>query len=339
LAKNRLKKNVEKLIGTYYINKNMSIKVKVNSVSSAAFHETGLKEIITEVIKPYVKAVVSGENTNETTCLYVELYKDKLTISISLAGQPLYKRGYRGKLSKSAPLREDIAACCIQQALLFSKNHDQDFTPNTILIPFSGTGTFAFEYMQSYFKFMPALLLREYALEEMTLFKKDNFSSLVKKSKEYCTFSKPELNENSIKIACIDKSVEASAALEDNLQCFKNIAEKNNFRLPEITNIQNDFFSINPEDFSGNIFIPLNPPYGIRLEKDSNSILFYKKIACKINDIFKIAEKNQRNVLGFVLCPNEETWSSFMKNLKLAKTDTYHFTQGGLDIRVCQFFA
>jgi len=338
VGKKAFEKKAHEINWDRYINKNMSLKIKVNSVSSKAFHETGLKEILAEIIKPYVSDVVSGENSNETTCLYAELYKDKLTISISLAGQSLYKRGYRGKLTASAPLREDAAACCIKKAILFAKKYTSHFSPRTVLIPFSGTGTFAFEYCQTDFQFIPALLEREYALQKMTLFRKANFDFLINKAKEYCLLSQSKIDKNNIDLVCIDNSSNANNALEKNIVCFKNAAKKINFTLPNIISVQDDFFKINLDEFSGNIFMPLNPPYGIRLGNNSNSIALYKKIAIKINQISTISKRNQHNVLGFILCQTKEAWSAFIENLAQAKTETYHFTQGSLDIRVCQFF-
>ncbi|MCD6040159.1 MAG: hypothetical protein K0S27_1559 [Gammaproteobacteria bacterium] len=338
MGKKAFEKKSREIKWGHYINKTMSIKIKVDSVSSKAFHETALKQILTEIIKPYVYEVISGENSKETTCLYAELYKDKLTMSISLAGEPLYKRGYREKLTASAPLREDAAACCIRKALLFSKKYNPHFSPSTVLIPFSGTGTFAFEYCQTYFQFIPALLQRKYALQKMTFFRKSNFDSLMNKSRECCLFSQSQSDKNNTRLFCIDNSSNANAALRENIISFSHIAERINFFLPPITNLQDDFFKINLNAFSGNIFMLLNPPYGIRLRNNSPTITLYKRIASKINDIFLIAKKNHYNVLGFILCPTEASWSAFIKNLTKSNVETYHFTQGGLDIRVCQFF-
>jgi len=96
----------------------------------------------------------------------------------------------------------------------------------------------------------------------------------------------------------------------------------------------NKIISIDAKD----IFIPLNPPYGIRLNKGTNIIQLYQNIAKKINELVTFIQKNNATLSGFILCPNEQTWSAFLKNIKKAKTDTYHFNQGGMDIRVCQFF-
>lgn len=331
----------------FYLKKNMSLKIKVNSVASRAFHESGLKEILSHILKNDVKEIVSGENTNETTCLYADLYKNKLTLSISLAGKALYKRGYRGILSASAPLREDAASCCIQNALIFAKNVHENFNPNTIIIPFSGTGTFAFEYFQSYFRFFPVLFGREYALQEMAFFKEESFNYLVKKAKEHCKLAAVEKNEHPIHFYCIDTSDEANSALLDNIESFQQSIIKNNFLFPNelFSQYHENFFKMNFANVfeqqnipSNDIFILFNPPYGIRLNHHSDTVALYKNIALKINEITKIINKQQQNLLGFILCPNEETWMAFYKHLIYSEIETYHFTQGGIDIRVCQFF-
>ncbi len=389
----------------FYLNKNMSVKIKVDSVASRAFHETGLKEILSDVVKEYVSDIVSGEDAHETTVIYADLYKDKLTMSISLAGNQLYKRGYRGTLSASAPLREDAAACCIQQSLQFVKRSaaylspcgrgrraaagegcyaevpfishqgrhentltnpqgekekliyattprsDTQFVVDTVLIPFSGTGTFLFEYLQMAFRFSPALIGRDYALQKMPLFRQENFNFLLKKAKECCLFPPALFSTNRPTFFCIDNSKTANAALLDNIQFFKNAVSEQGFDFPAQLFIENDQ-PVHEDDFfkldllkwmnahnqpRGNVFIPLNPPYGIRLGKNKDSVALYKNIAMKLNEIARLIQKEQKNVLGFILCPSEETWSAFCKVLICSETETYHFTQGGIDIRVCQF--
>ncbi len=302
---------------------------------------------------------MSGENANETTCIYADLYKDNLTISISLAGSPLYKRGYRGTLSASAPLREDAASCCIQKSLLFAKTLNKNFLPNTLLIPFSGTGTFAFEYLQSYFNFSPILFEREFALQKMPLFRKEHFNFILKKAIEHCLFT-TNINNNhntpdagnisnihNIHFICIDNSNNANSALLQNITIFKNAMVQRGLIFPDkvFSQMSDDFIAMDIKKLItaenhhiGNIFIPLNPPYGVRLSKNANTMTLYKKIASKINDLATLTKAAQKNILGFILCPNEETWSIFCEYLHDFKIETYHFTQGGLDIRVCQFY-
>lgn len=315
----------------FFVKEKLSIKIKVDSIASRAFHESGLKKIVSDILSEYGVVIVSGDEANEDTSIYVNLYQDRLTMSISLAGSPLYKRGYRTTLSVSAPLREDIAACCLRQALQFAKKWDEQFFPDNLLIPFSGTGTFAFEYLQDVLHYAPVLFHRRYALEKMPLFRQENFIFLVKKAE--ASIKKTILNK--ISVWCIDSSESANVALQKNKEIFQTLLGcQDTFHL-----------TVDPTDLlkwdfqkkiaaNQQVFIPMNPPYGIRLNKQSDTIALYKNIATKINKIAKHSKKT----LGFILCPTEETWSIFCKNIKTAHHETYHFTQGGLDVRVCQFF-
>jgi 23S rRNA G2445 N2-methylase RlmL len=330
------KKKCLSLPWKYYLNKAMSLKIKINSIASKAFHETALKAILGDIIEEHVANIVSGENSHETTTLYADLYKDKLMLSISLAGEPLYKRGYRGILKASAPLREDAAICCIKKSLEFVKKFQSDFIPNTMIVPFSGTGTFIFEYLQAYFHFSPILFEREYALQKMLLFRAEHFKFLFKKAKENCCLQKQIDTHSTLQILSIDPSEKANISFLENLTTFNSLFKKNGLEPIHITLIKDDFLKINSNNYE-NIFIPLNPPYGLRLKNYSNPLFLYQNIAKKINEI-AFSQKNNGHVLGFILCPNKETWSSFLKYLKQAKTETYHFTQGGKDIRVCQFY-
>jgi 23S rRNA G2445 N2-methylase RlmL len=326
----------------YYLNKSMTLKIKVNSVASRAFHETALKGILHEIVDDYVNNIITGEKTTATTGLYAELYKDKLTLSISLAGELLYKRGYRGTLSASAPLREDIATCLIHNSLEFTKKNNANFNPNTIAIPFSGTGTFAFEYLQYYSHISSILFGRQFALQKMTFFREETFNFLIKKYKSLLKSGNQNLSQPTI--ICIDSSKKANLALQDNISSFNHFMKKNELQCIHPILQESDFLKMNLpsitdlKNVTGDVFIPLNPPYGIRLGKSADTINLYKNIAFKVCELAELAKKQNHHLSGFILCPNEETWSVFIKNLKKSMRSTYHFTQGGLDIRVCQFY-
>lgn len=325
VGKKAFEKACHEVSWSSYVNKSMSLKIKVNSVGSQAFHEGALRDMLDAIVQPYVAEVVSGDDSNETTCLYADLYKDKLILSISLAGYPLYKRGYREMLSASAPLREDFAACCIQKALDFAKKINPLFSPNKIIIPFSGTGTFAFEYLLNRFHIPPICFEREYAIQQMPFFKKEYFNQIKQKAMEYCIL-------NPLDIECIDNSLSATEALTNNVKRFNEKLLRHGFSAVDLTLDKVDFFEKSIATNVGDIFMMLNPPYGVRLAKNLDTPHLYKKIAKKINEI------TDANVLGFILCPSEEAWSAFCNTIKTSKIETYHFTQGGLDIRVCQFY-
>lgn len=323
----------------YYLDSSMSLKIKVDSVASEAFHESGLKEILRNILNSRDIKVVGGENTQETSCLYADLYKDKLRVSISLAGTPLYKRGYRCALSASAPLREDAAACAIHRAFQFSKKHRENLSIDTLCVPFSGTGTFVFEYLEYHYRHAPCLFNREYALQKMPLFRKEHFGFLLKKARESSKLISQPAMENHLKILCIDNSAKANEAFLENIESFGKTLGRDRFDLINKESIfRENFLELNPGDISGNVFLPLNPPYGVRLNDRADSTVFYSKVGKKVFELAIRLEKEKHNLLGFILCPDEESWSAFSKCMREAKLETYHFTQGGMDIRVCQFF-
>jgi 23S rRNA G2445 N2-methylase RlmL len=156
-----------------------------------------------------------------------------------------------------------------------------------------------------------------------------------------------EVSANHIHFYCIDNSDNANKSLLENMQFFKEAMVKNDFafEVPILSSSSENFFQVDIAKIisetgksMGNIFMPLNPPYGIRFGKNLDSITLYKNIASQINETSNLIKKEKKHLLGFILCPNEETWSAFSRALTDAQNQTYHFTQGGIDIRVCQFF-
>ncbi len=338
-----------------YINNQISLKLKVDSVASKAFHETGLKEILKKILSDKIKEIVQGENTQETTCLHADLYKDRLTLSLSIAGDPLYKRGFKEILNASAPLREDAAACCIEKCLQLGSKLNHSFSPDTIFLPFSGTGTFAFEYLLKTFTISPALLRKNYALQKLPFFRKSNFEFLLKKATEHCNLAVQEKLQNKLRMICNDNSNKANSVFINNLIAFQKSINENQIFLPEnlfvhtenqtVPYLEENMFMLkfekvlcNENNNYQNLFIAMNPPYGLRLGKEANTINLYKKISNYLNSLSKTAKNHNKHILGFILCPSEEAWSAFVNQLQNFKCDTYHFTHGGKDIRVCQFY-
>jgi 23S rRNA G2445 N2-methylase RlmL len=325
-----------------YFDRAMEVKIKVDAGASPSLHEGAMKDILTDCLNGKVKRMVAGEEGDEAATLYVDAYQYQFVMSLSLAGAPLYKRGYRSILSDSAPLREDIAASCLQKALQFSLKNNPEFSVDALLIPFSGTGTFLFEYWMKRFQVTPGLLNRNYAIQAMPLFRSEHFKYLLKKAHEHCMIEQLKIADD----YCMDTSEEANAALLKNIQNFKAVVEGHHLTWPcedDATVIhQDDLLTMDIttafKELSGNIFMPLNPPYGIRLGKKNDTVTFYKQIAHQIKKLAEKVKESDAHVSGFILCPDEDSWSAFCKTLNKVKLETYHMTQGGLDIRVTQFY-
>lgn len=335
-------KKCEDIFWNFYVTPKMSVKLKVDVGASPALHEGAMREVLMNVLGDKIKRMVKGEDSEETTTIYVDVYKNNSLMSISLAGDPLYKRGYRSILSNSAPLREDIAASCILNALQFGAENNADFTREALLIPFSGTGTFLFEYWQIANLFAPVLFNRAYALQFMPLFRSDNYNYLLKKARDNCLMS----SFVPTNFYCIDNTQATHDALLKNMTNFKQAVVDNQFEWQDMENNNwlhdEDFLQMDIEklfvDAPRNVFMPINPPYGIRLGKSSETVKLYQQTARQINALSHTLKASGKNVLGFILCPSEDAWSQFCKTLMKANVYTYHITQGGLDIRVAQFY-
>lgn len=98
----------------------------------------------------------------------------------------------------------------------------------------------------------------------------------------------------------------------------------------------------------------LNPPYGQRLGKDTSASSNYRAIGKRVVEIRDhIAsggigrgkgKGSKRNItpqlMGYILCPDQPTWSAFMLCLSQKKfgVKTSHFTHGGNDTRLVSFW-
>lgn len=331
---NSFKKLCESIAWNQYLVPKTKIRVRVKSFTSHLFHEAMLKERVAEYLLD--KAQIEVPKTDEEkalTTLYVELRDNKCTFSLSLAGEALYQRGFREISKAVAPLREDIAQTCIQRALKFCQQLDSQYQVRNLWVPFGGTGTFIFEYLMGEMKIAPCLLGRSYALQSLVFFNEKNFRFIQQKAKAQIEESHLE------KIVYIDHAEEAMQSFNKNQILF---AQKIREHFPS-KDIQNSTLSENifaPTDYNfkdGSIFVPLNPPYGLRLHSQADILELYKRIASKLIAIAKGLDPQQR-LGGFILCPSEQTWSIFASVLQgQGELETYHLTQGGLDIRVCQF--
>lgn len=97
----------------------------------------------------------------------------------------------------------------------------------------------------------------------------------------------------------------------------------------------------------------LNPPYGKRLGKNSRASSNYKAIGKRVVEIrdhinsggMSGSQENEGAdqtplLMGYILCPDESTWSAFMLCLSQKRfgVKTTHFMHGGNDTRLVAFW-
>ena len=96
----------------------------------------------------------------------------------------------------------------------------------------------------------------------------------------------------------------------------------------------NDFLA-SPETLvaaGSKLFLPLNPPYGLRLAKQTGSVSIYERLGLALARVAKTT-----SICGYVICPDEESWRALLAKLKAFTCHTCHFSHGGRDTRLVAF--
>ena len=351
VSKSNLKALCDKIPWESYLNTSLPIKFKVDSIASELYHEGAMKEVVqSSVLSTFLKASPKAFedieddslSKNLVNHLYFEILKNKLTISLSLAGCDLYKRNMKKNFAASAPLREDYAFVCLEKGEQFLKKNLPQSVVSTLFVPFGGTGTFVFEYIRALFLFSNNFFNRKFSFEETSIYKEKTINFLNKKMLSLS-------EEKTIQLRKIIYSDIFSKTEEIFKENFQSLLQKIKFKSEKITTVLetvsltsdvSDFFKMDARNFSKQfiegetVLMPLNPPYGLRLNSKADSLKVYQKIIVKLDEISESLRLRNVSLCYFLLCPSEETWSLAVGHWKNKKTDTFHFTQGGLHIRV-----
>lgn len=263
----------------------------------------------------------NGARTTELSALLLE---DEIILNLSLAGEPLNQRGGFRPLSKSAPIREDLALFLIRKLRKILPN------PDGLFVPFAGTGTLIRESLDSVFGIGFPHYPRTYLFQELPEFPLATWDFLKKRI----------LAESETTVAVWWNELDPAVfeyTKERMLQYSKFLMDSGFENRVRLECALGDFFSYSPAEIwerskkPKRIWMPLNPPFGLRMEKVSPSA-FYRRLGEKLKLWWELpAELN-----GFLLCPDEETWSAFVQRIGI-KTETVHVTHGGTDLRVVYF--
>lgn len=266
-------------------------------------------------------AQVEHVSEGATIRLKMELRKDRLRVLVSLAGAPLYQRGYKKKLFATAPLPEHLASGCVKWTL---SSFPKEETISTVWIPFAGSGTLGFETAIALGRLGTGSFSRHFAMEDFLATPKATLQHFRKKlDPSTCSFVLPQFVFTEI-------NTEAMNALKENVASFP---VKMDCRFEE-----GDFFErssfVLPDSEKGNILVLLNPPFGFRLSKDSSVKDLYSRLGKQIKNTlggFK------GRVVGSCICPDELTWKTLIRELGVESFDTHHFTHGGEQMRLLRW--
>jgi len=294
-------------------------EVKVDSISHPLYHEKKIKEIVLKIL-PQTKS----ENKEK---VFVFLHKKKCYVLLQLTKRPFYHKQYKSQNQGVAPLREDIAYLCAYES--FHKHLLKDSWG--FLVPFAGTGTLAFEglnvlnEMQSYFWESP----KDFGFWERGV-SSSSQRFLLQKRREKESLKK-------ITVAFIDYHQPLLKVLEENVKSYQekvNSTFESSIYLEKIEDVWQNQAFLKWYQNQEHIFMPMNPPYGLRLEKSEKNLLsLFSFLGKKCAQIAR-----EKNLKGYILCPSESLWRTFLTSLgKDVFFETKHFMQGGKDIRLVLF--
>ena len=271
------------------------VGIRVESSGSHLYHEGRLTKVAESILMALGFQVVPFQSACHR--VYVLLANDILSLCLSMGGKPLYRRGYRQTGVVAAPLSEHLAYSLIRKSLSSQGRFD------TLVVPFAGSGTLMFESL-IFSQNLPSGWRKDQAFREF-----------------FCT-PKPTLNyldgqmvkrfqaEGTQNILAFERCQNTQKVLLENVESFFKPLE----RAESSFVLEGDFFSYGqwPEGM-GEVFIPLNPPWGKRLPREKITA-FYEAIAFKINEI------PARRKTGFILGTSLPALKSFQKAIKNPKS-------------------
>jgi len=335
--------------------------IRPNSYASRLYHTGILSDAAAQALER-IGCDIAPEVTAADHLLSLTLQHDRLQASISLAGRPLWQRGYRAELEAVAPLREDLAQAAIQRALkAFARpatGSSEGF--DLLLVPFAGSGTLAFESIIALYKVPPFL----FGDAGQPRFAFERFNAGLPPSIEWLkgklsSLLQARLNRRLHTVlidsygpaceACARNWSRFSAAIFQPAGAGSDGTQRQNRGPDELTAeirhedvlLQEWSRYIGPD--TRTLFILMNPPYGKRL-RAGEIVSLYKRIGRRVEELSAprnlegVATPHHKlKVCGFILCADEASWSAFLHAVPSYRCVTSHFMQGGLDIRLCVF--
>ena len=274
-----------------------------------------------------------NENRNIQQNLYVNFLDDRCTIWLDLAGEELYKRGFK-RFVNDAPLKETIASAMILEAFHVNSQlpNLQDVTPDSVLFdhlelqllrghdprmgrpPYTildlmaGSGTFSLEAACIANKIIPGTC-RDFALKHQPAFKEATWNFLIRQE------TRDERRENSetaaiAKIITSDISERAVSIIKHNIECSPLAQIAPNKTTPTISPQLRDFFSYTAKEIidacgDSSPILVLNPPYGKRLDFDAPKL--YTQIGKKLTELARDLHNLGKTITVAILAPKDDT--------------------------------
>lgn len=276
-------------------------------------HAARIAEMAAEV---FARHGFTSTESEPHTRIHLTSSAEYLRVAVSLGNDALHKRGWRASAGTPATLREDLASAALLRLATFEPAVRQ---ASQIAVPFAGSGTLGLEAWQSLFGLPPAIWGTQRPWQRLTM------PSIATQAWWTKRIARAIEGLHLPPIVFVENDAKQMRELEGNVAKVQRTVQGS------LKVLEADAFSTDFLTKDGINLLPLHPPYGLRLESENPTALF-AQLGAQL-----AAWQQGHRIVGFCLCPTEETWLAFKAGLEGMRVSTSHITQGGLDVRLCCF--
>ncbi|MBU1195491.1 MAG: class I SAM-dependent RNA methyltransferase [Proteobacteria bacterium] len=230
----------------------ISANVSESDITHSNFAGLKVKDAIADYFRDRTNKRPNVDAGDPFLMINVHIHKNRATLSIDASGGPLHKRGYREE-SVSAPMQETVAASII-------KLSEWDGSV-PLYDPMCGSGTLLCEALMAYCRIPAQVFRKTFGFERLPDFN----ARLWEEIKTEATNHMRPLEKG--QICGSDVSEHSVNAVKTNIMGlhFGNQIQIEQMDFEDIKSIENSM-------------IITNPPYGIRMGKDTNLNKFYDSL-------------------------------------------------------------
>jgi len=223
-----------------------------SSITHSLYAAQCLKDGIADYFNEKFGKRPNVDTRNPDLRLFLYLDRNKATISVDTSGEPLHKRGYR-VASVTAPMQETLAAACVR---ISGWTGDRPLWD-----PMCGSGTVLAEAAMAYCRIPSGYLRKRFGFESLPEFDQPLWRKVKKTCNEGIRPLPPGLISGSdISGRAVDAAIENLSQLPVGDRIYLK-------KVP---------FDAGPDFNDGTIIT--NPPYGKRLQTESQIIDLYKRL-------------------------------------------------------------
>jgi 23S rRNA G2445 N2-methylase RlmL len=310
-----------------------TLEVRAEAANGVLPHAGRLQEIAEEFFSVRGYTILLEDEARDVSFTRIELETgaDRLRVRVSLGSDALHKRGWRALTGTPATLREDLASAVLKRLTAFESRALQ---ATQVVVPFAGSGTLGVEAWHSLYGLPPSIWNSSRAWKYLVHPTDAAQNWWDKRITRAATEAKlPEL-------IFIENNRKQFHELKQNLENVTEILEDFGLELPKIPALLKDVFQVpNSEIIKPRAItlMPLHPPYGLRLSQETDVEKLFTDLGLKVREWALESRETGGALIGFCLCPSDVLWRCFRNGLGDLEFDTSHVTQGGLDVRVCNF--